>query len=280
MAGSVGRSGYNLLHAFSGLAQVGDQPKRGTEGATASRENLGGMPVVRSPSISQIRVLLVEDDEKLSRSVRSELELEGYCTELVRNAEDAFDLLTQSSFHVVLLDITLPGKSGLQLLMWMRANGITAPVMLMTARDAVNDRVEGLDFGADDYLVKPFALAELSARIRSQIRRHKPGELSSLKCADLEIDVRTHSVKRSGTPLELTLREFELLQYLCHNKGCIVTREMLARDIWKENNRCMPMANIINVHMVHLRQKVDGNFSQKLLHTVRQIGFVLKEQAA
>lgn len=283
MASSGSRSGYNLLSAFSGIAQPSDEPRRGIPGRpTAKREVDGGVPLAQdphSPSISTVRVLLVEDDEKLARSVRAEMELEGYRTVSVGNAEDAFRLLSESLFHVVLLDIMLPGKSGLQLLTWMRANQITTPVALMTARDAVNERVLGLDSGADDYLVKPFALAELSARTRALVRRHGPSDASPLKCADLEIDAKTYSAKRSGTQLALTLREFELLQYLCHNKGCVVTREMLARDIWKENNRCMPMDNIINVHMAHLRQKVDGDFGQKLLHTVRRIGFILQEPA-
>lgn len=236
--------------------------------------------VVRPQLKLPIQALLVDDDEKLAHSVRMEIELEGGSMVWARTAEDALRCLSQSHFDVVLLDLVLPGKSGLQLLLLMRQKRIDTPVVVITARDTVRDRILGLDSGADDYLVKPFSLSELSARMRALVRRHKPGPTRNLRCADLEIDVKTHTAVRTGVPLPLTLREFEILEYLCHNRNCVVSREMLARDIWKETNRYSPLDNVINVHMARLRRKVDGNSEQKLLHTVRRVGFILREEAA
>jgi len=229
---------------------------------------------------ARVRVLVVEDDKKLGNTVQSGIELAGGSVVRAETVEDALPLLLRGSFDVVLLDLVLPGRSGLQLLSWMRTHRVDTPVLVLSGRDTISDRILGLETGADDYLVKPFAFPELLARIRVLVRRHKPVPCKYLKCADLEINAKTHVATRAGSPLVLTCREFEILEYLCHNKGSIVTREMLARDIWKEPNRYTPIDNVINVHIAHLRQKVDGNSSQKLLHTVRRMGFVLREQAA
>jgi DNA-binding response OmpR family regulator len=226
------------------------------------------------------RVLLVEDDEKLAASLRTGLGLGGNTVVHAGTVDEARNMLERGAFDVVLLDIVLPGKSGLQLLLWMRASRMQTPVLILSARDTVSDRVMGLESGANDYLVKPFAFSELSARIRVLTRHHKPARGRLLRCADLEIDVKTHSARRAGVPLILTFREFEILEYLCNNRGSIVSREMLARDIWKENNRYTPLDNVINVHITHLRQKIDGNSSRKLLHTVRRVGFILRDKAA
>ncbi len=220
---------------------------------------------------------MVEDDPKLANSVRAGIEAEGYTVTLARTAEEAFQRIFERSFVVVLLDIMLPGKNGLQLLRDIRARGIDTPVMMLTARDGVDDRVLGLDHGADDYLGKPFALPELLARIRALARRERADEIGLLKCADLHIDVSTHTVRRSGVTLSLTLREFEILQYLCRHQGRVISREMLERDIWRETNRHTPLDNVIDVHIARLRRKVDESFDPKLLHTIRGVGFILRE---
>jgi DNA-binding response OmpR family regulator len=231
------------------------------------------------PLRAQVQVLLVEDDEKLAMLVRTGIEMKGGSVLRAGAVKDAIRLLHLRAFDIVLLDIVLPGESGLQVLHWMRANRPETPVLVLTCRDTIRDRVAGLEAGADDYLVKPFAFPELLARIRALVRRHKPGTGGPLKCADLEIDVKAHIATRAGVSLNLTFREFELLQYLCQKQGCVVSREMLASDIWKETTRYTPLDNVINVHIARLRQKVDGNFSPKLLHTIRRVGFVLREQA-
>jgi two-component system, OmpR family, copper resistance phosphate regulon response regulator CusR len=227
---------------------------------------------------SQGQILLVEDDDHVSNSIRAGLELEGYTVLRVRTAEEGLSLLPKHCVEILLLDIMLPGKTGLHLLLEMRANGVDTPVLILTARDTVGDRVLGLDFGADDYLVKPFAFAELLARIRALVRRQRPSQAGALRCGDLEIDINTHTVTRAGVPFTLTRIQFEILKYLCLHRGHIVTREMLARDVWKETNYSA-IDNIIDVHVVRLRRKIDDTNTCKLLHTVRGVGLILRGQA-
>ncbi|MFB3813824.1 MAG: response regulator transcription factor [Terriglobales bacterium] len=227
-----------------------------------------------------MQVLVVEDDEKLAKSIRAGLLAEGYSVTLAHTAEDALQLTSRHLFDAILLDVMLPGLSGLQLLAALRQNRVATPVLMVTAKDTVEDRVRGLDSGADDYLIKPFALPELLARLRALLRRGKPDNAVILRCANLEIDTVTHTVKRDGVPVALTLREFEILEYLCRNRDRVVSREMLARDVWKEPSRHTPLDNVIDVHIAHLRRKLDDAFTPKLLHTVRGVGFILKEAAA
>jgi DNA-binding response OmpR family regulator len=223
-----------------------------------------------------VRILLVEDEVKLAEALRRGLEAEQYAVEVAHSGEDGFFLLHDHAFDLVLLDIMLPGRNGLEILATMRRSGIATPVMLLTARDAIEDRVTGLDAGADDYLVKPFALPELLARLRALLRRGKPDVPSKMQLADLELDSSSRLVMRGGQTLDLTAREFEVLEYLLLHQGNVVSREMLARDIWKEASRFTPLDNVIDVHMVRLRRKVDDQFPEKLVHTVRGVGFVLR----
>ena len=225
-----------------------------------------------------MRILLVEDNEKTVRSVKTGLEKEGFSVASAHTGEEGFFQLTTEAFDLVVLDWMLPGRDGIEILKAVRARGARTPVLLLTARDAVEDRVLGLESGADDYLVKPFAFAELLARIRSLLRRVVPPEPLKKSMGDLLVDLEGRRVTRAGRALELTPREFDLLAYLLRQPGQIVTRDMLAQDVWREKNRITPIDNVIDVHMAHLRRKVDEGHSQKLIHTVRGVGFVMREE--
>ncbi len=223
-------------------------------------------------------ILIVEDDVKIARALKEGLEREDYSISLAPTGEEAFFLINSQRFDLVLLDIGLPGRSGLEILRAVRKAKLEVPVLVLTARDAVEERVEGLDSGADDYLVKPFAFPELLARIRSLLRRARTDQKLRLEIADLVIDIRNRKVARSIKPIELTSREFEILDYLFLNRGNIVSREMLAKEVWKETGRVTPLDNVIDVHIARLRKKIDGDFKTKLIHTVRGVGFILKEE--
>jgi DNA-binding response OmpR family regulator len=225
-----------------------------------------------------VRILVIEDEPKLGKALQEGLEAEEYAVSLALTGEEGFYLAQAENFDVCVLDVMLPGRSGLEILATMRARGSKTPVLLLTARDAVEDRVRGLDAGADDYLVKPFAFPELLARIRALGRRGITETRAKLQVADLQMDIVARSVRRNGQMLELTAREFELLEYLVRHQGHVVSREMLTRDVWKESSRHTPLDNVIDVHVARLRRKVDDRFEQKLVHTVRGVGFVVREQ--
>jgi two-component system copper resistance phosphate regulon response regulator CusR len=224
-----------------------------------------------------VRILVVEDEIKLARALKEGLEADRYEVSVVHTGEEGFYAVHEQAFDVVILDVMLPGKDGLEILGTLRRKGNTTPVLLLTAKDAIEDRVRGLDVGADDYLVKPFAFPELLARIRALLRRGKADIPEKLKLADLEVDAAERSVVRGGKTLDLTPREFDLLEYLLRHQGRVVSREMLARDIWKEPDRFTPLDNVIDVHVARLRRKVDDQFEKKLVQTVRGVGFVLRE---
>ena len=224
-----------------------------------------------------MRVLVVEDEQKVANALREGLEGERYEVVVERTGEDAFFRMTTEAFDLILLDLGLPGRDGLHILTTLRGKGIKTPVLVLTARDTLQDRVAGLDSGADDYLVKPFAFAELLARIRALMRRGRAAESPRLAVGDLSMDLITRKVTRGGQPVELTVREFELLEYLMRYEGQVVSRETLARDVWKETARTTPLDNVIDVHIARLRRKVDLDPSMKLIHTVRGVGFLLRE---
>ena len=212
-------------------------------------------------------------------ALKTGLEHEGFSTATAHTGEEGFFLLNSQEFDVVILDWMLPGHDGIAILKTLRARGTKTPVLLLTARDAVEDRVLGLESGADDYLVKPFAFAELVARIHSLLRRATPAEPLRKNLADLVLDLEAQRVWRAGKNLELTPREFNLLSYLLRQPGQVVTREMLATEVWAETNRVTPLDNVIDVHVAHLRKKLDDGHAVKLLHTVRGVGFVLREES-
>ncbi len=225
-----------------------------------------------------MRLLVIEDEPKVGHALQEGLQAEGYEVVLAETGEEGFFIASSRNFDLIVLDVMLPGRDGLEVLAALRKQNMTAQVLILTAKDAIEDRVAGLDTGADDYLVKPFAFPELSARIRALLRRGKSEPVASLRIGTLEIDPVTRTVLREGLRLELTVREFELLEFLARNRGRVVSREMLARDVWKEPVRATPLDNVIDVHMARLRKKLDDPFERKLLHTVRGVGFILSEE--
>jgi two-component system copper resistance phosphate regulon response regulator CusR len=223
-----------------------------------------------------VRVLVIEDEHKVARALREGLESEHYQVEVSATGEDGFFRAVSKPFDVIILDLMLPGRSGLEILTALRHQGNRTPVLVLTAKDAIDDRVVGLDCGADDYLVKPFAFAELLARVRALIRRGRPAETPRLRVADLEMDLVSRKTVRGGEAVELTAREFELLEYLLRHEGELVSREMLTREVWKEPSRGTPLDNVIDVHIARVRKKVDTEGRAKLIHTIRGVGFLLK----
>jgi two-component system copper resistance phosphate regulon response regulator CusR len=224
-----------------------------------------------------VRILVVEDERKLAQVLASALQAEHYEVVLAPTGEDGFFRANAEAFDLVLLDLMLPGRGGLEILETLRKRHVHTPVLILTARDTVQDRVVGLDLGADDYLVKPFALPELLARIRALLRRGRPSDLLRLKAADLEVDLAARRASRGTRTLDLTAREFELLEYLLRHQGHVVSREMLAHEVWKEPRRATPIDNVIDVQMARLRRKVDRDGDTRLIHTVRGVGFTLRE---
>lgn len=222
-------------------------------------------------------ILVVEDETKMAKALREGLESDGYSVRIASTGEEGFYLVHAERFDLAILDIMLPGHDGFEILRTLRRRGEAIPVLLLTSRDGIEDRVQGLDAGADDYLVKPFAFPELLARIRALLRRSVTEATERYSLADLEMDVGQHRLTRGGQAIDLTAREFQLLEYLFANKGRVVSREMLARDVWKETSRQTPLDNVIDAQMVRLRRKIDGPAAQKLIHTVRGVGFVLRE---
>jgi DNA-binding response OmpR family regulator len=225
-----------------------------------------------------VRILVVEDELKVADALRDGLAEEHYDVTVERTGEAAFFRVNTESFDIILLDLGLPGRDGLEILSALRQRGLKTPVLVLTARDTLHDRVGGLDAGADDYLVKPFAFAELLARIRALARRGRSSDVPRLMVGDLEMDLITRKVVRGEQPVELTVREFELLEYLMRHSAQVVSRETLARDVWKETSRTTPLDTVIDVHIARLRRKIDlAGTAVKLIHTIRGVGFMLRE---
>jgi two-component system copper resistance phosphate regulon response regulator CusR len=223
-----------------------------------------------------LRILLVEDEVKLAQALKKGLENDRHTVTLAHTGEEGFFLAQTQSFDLFILDVMLPGRTGIEILRSLRRLGDHTRGLLLTSKDAVEYRVQGLDAGADDYLVKPFAFPELQARIRALLRRGAPDLAATLRLGDLELDPIRHLVTRGGAPIELTPKEFDLLEYLLRQQGQVVSREMLGRDVWKEQARHTPLDNVIDVHIARLRRKVDDGFERRMLHTVRGVGFVLR----
>jgi DNA-binding response OmpR family regulator len=225
-----------------------------------------------------LRILVIEDEKKVALALQKGLESEHYEVRVAMTGEEGFFLLSERPFDLVVLDLMLPGRDGMEILRTLRKTHDRTPVLILTARDTVEDKILGLDLGADDYLVKPFAFPELSARIRALLRRGRSDQVLKLKLADLEMDLVKHTAIRGQQSLPLTAKEFELLEFLLRHQGHVVTRDMLAREVWKETERATPLDNVIDVHIGRLRRKIDEPFQEKLLRTVRGVGFILSEE--
>ncbi len=227
------------------------------------------------------KILIIEDDRKLSSALLSGIEAAGYDVSVAYSAEEGFFLLHSQRPDLLLLDLMLPHRNGLEILQQIRREGLDVRVLILTSHNSVDDRVTGLSTGADDYLGKPFSFPELLARIEALLRRFLPVQkTSALTVADLKLDTKTRTAFRGGERIELTGREFDLLLYMVENRDRTVSREMLARDVWRETSRFTPIDNVIDVQMARLRKKLDDPFQKKLLQTVRGVGFCLREPGA
>lgn len=225
-----------------------------------------------------MNILIVEDEKKVARAIKEGLEREGFSVSVAMNGEEGFFQLNAQKFDLVILDLNLPGRDGIEILKTIRQKGVSTPVLILTARDSVESKVAGLETGADDYLVKPFAFPELLARIRVLLRRGKSDQETFLALHDLEMDLLSRKVLRNKQNISLTVREFELLEYFMKNKNKIISREMLGKNVWKEISRATPLDNVIDVHITHLRKKIDDPYQTKLLHTLRGVGFILSDR--
>jgi len=222
-----------------------------------------------------MRILLVEDDKKVASFIHKGLEEEGYAVDVAPDGEVGLFMGLDRLHDLIILDVMLPKKPGFQVLRELRQAKVVTPVLLLTARDTVEDKVQGLDAGADDYLTKPFAFAELLARVRALLRRRAEARSPQLQLADLVLDPATRSVTRGGQPITLTNREFALLEYFLRNAGRVLSRAMIAEHVWDYDFDSG--TNVIDVYVNYLRKKLDAGRESKLLHTVRGAGYVLKE---
>lgn len=221
--------------------------------------------------------MVVEDDRKTATFISKALQAAGFAVDSLADGNEALLVLSANAFDAVVLDIMLPGRDGLGVLKQMRARNIHTPVMLLSARGEVNERVDGLNAGADDYLAKPFAIEEVVARVQALVRRGNESQPQVLRLLDLTLDTRTRTAQRGGRTIELTAREFRLLEYLMTSKGRICTRMMILEKVW--DYQFDPGSNIIDVYVRKLREKIDEGFEVKLLHSVRGVGYVMRESA-
>jgi heavy metal response regulator len=222
-----------------------------------------------------MRILVVEDEKKVASFIKKGLEEEHYAVDLAYDGEEGLFLSENNDYDMVILDVMLPKKSGIDVVKELRGANVDVPVIMLTAKDSINDRVLGLDSGCDDYLTKPFVFDELLARMRALLRRGTKEKTAQLKVADLVIDLPTHKVMRGTKEMELTSKEYALLTYFVRNKGRILTRTNISEHVWDYNFDSF--TNVIDVYVNYLRNKIDKGFEKKLIHTVRGVGYTLKE---
>lgn len=221
-----------------------------------------------------MKILVVEDEKKVGAFIKKGLEEDSYSVELAHDGDKGEELAVAQNFDLIILDILMPKKDGLTLLKELRAKQISTPVLMITAKGSVDDKVKGLDSGADDYLVKPFAIAELLARVRSLLRRGPAEKSTSLVVGDLALDLVSHKARRGDKLIELTAKEYTLLEYFMRNANRVLSRTIISEHIWNYNFDTG--TNIIDVYINHLRNKIDGGFDKKLIHTVRGVGYMMK----
>lgn len=222
-----------------------------------------------------MRILIVEDEKKVAGFIKKGLEEETYAVDVATDGEEGQNLAEMNHYDLIILDLMLPKIKGLDVLAHLRTRNINTPIILLTAKDSVEDKVTGLNQGADDYLTKPFAFSELLARIRSLLRRGQSETKTVLQVGDLTLDLVSHKVKRGGEEIELTGKEYSLLEYFMRNAGKVLTRTMIAEHVWDYNFDTF--TNVIDVYVNHLRKKIDKQYDHKLLHTLRGVGYVMRE---
>jgi len=223
-----------------------------------------------------MRILIAEDEKSLNRIIAKQLKASGYSIDCAFNGEEAYELISMTDYDAAVFDVMMPKIDGFSLLRKIRKEGNNLPVLFLTARDSIEDRVEGLDIGADDYLVKPFAFEELLARIRVLIRKNSVSKSNIITVADLTVDISSRKVTRGGKDIPLSAKEYELLQYLAVNNGIVLSREKIEDHIW--NYDYEGGTNVVDVYIRYLRKKIDEGYNKKLIHTVRGMGYVLREE--
>lgn len=223
-----------------------------------------------------MRVLVVEDEKYMNRIISKKLKVEGYSVDSCYDGEEALNYIKSTSYDIIIMDIMMPQKNGYEVLKEIRHEGNSVPVLFLTAKDALEDRVKGLDLGADDYLVKPFHFEELMARIRVMIRRSHGKVSNQLQIADLILDINAHIVKRNNNFIELSAKEFAILEYMMQNAEIVLSREKLETHIW--NYDYQGASNMIDVYIRYLRIKIDKDYKHKLIHTVRGVGYMIKDK--
>ncbi len=222
-----------------------------------------------------MRILLVEDEKRMADFVTKGLKEECYVIDIAHNGEDALFLVDINPYDLIILDLMLPDTNGLAICKHIRNKKMDTPILIITAKDSVRDKVKGLDFGADDYLTKPFSFDEFLARVRALLRRKRADKMSILRVADLELNQLTHKVKRDGKEIDLTSKEYALLEYFIMNANEVITRTMISEHVW--NEEFDSLSNIIDVFVNHLRNKIDKDFDKPLIHTIHGTGYILKE---
>ena len=223
-----------------------------------------------------MRILVVEDEKKVASFLKKGLEEEFYAVDCAYDGEEALFMTEANEYDLILLDIMLPKIDGLEVLKGVRDKGLTVPVLMLTAKDSVEDVVKGLDAGGDDYLTKPFAFAELLARVRALLRRKEREPTGQLRVADLVLDPAAHTVSRGGQEIDLTAKEYALLEYLMRHVNRVVTRTMISEHVW--DYHFDPLTNVIDVYVNHLRKKIDLDSSPRLIHTIRGVGYMLQDK--
>ena len=222
-----------------------------------------------------MRILVVEDDPKIAGFIKKGLTEEQYAVDVCYDGQDGAFWATANDYDVIILDLMLPKKDGISVCRELRAQGLTTPILMLTAKDTVEDKITGLDVGADDYLTKPFSFGELLARIRALLRRAQHYKTQTLTIADLELDPVSHKVTRAGQGITLTGKEYALLEYFMRNPGRVLTETLIVEHVWDMNYE--PGTNVVNVYLHHLRNKIDKDFETKLIHPIRGVGYVMKE---
>ncbi len=222
-----------------------------------------------------MRILVIEDDKKVASFIKKGLKEENYAVDVFYNGKDGAYWAKENDYDLIVLDIMLPEKNGLEVCRELRTKNINTPIIMLTVKDTVEDKIKGLDEGADDYLPKPFAFEEFLARVRALLKRTQKYKTKTLKVADLELDPVARKVTRAGKEITLTGKEYALLEYMMRNEGKVLTEVMLIEHIWDMNFD--PLTNVVNVYIHHLRQKIDKGFEKKLIHTIRGSGYVIKE---